>query len=270
MAFTALATVSAVGLTLSSNTTPYAAEVPSVPGVSSSASGSPAPTSVSPSAPPTRTAPATRTQTKAPTGNTQTTRAPVTGVPPEAMLSASDLGPGVTGDEQRTDDHGSLSMTLSQCARRPTSWQQRVDTLGFRQRWLRYPNGMFAVQEVSRQPAPVARNLVADARAAFGGPCASVPIGGDPNTVAAFTILPGGWGDESLLMRESRPVEEVEENGTPGAARAAIHTVAWRILIRQGDLITEIRTSVEGMTEAQARELARRAAQRMCVATPTC
>jgi hypothetical protein len=171
------------------------------------------------------------------------------------MLSASDLGSGVTGNEERVDDHGALAMMLAYCGQSPASWDKRVDFLGFRQRWLKYPNEMYAVQELSRQPSPVAAKLIPELRAVFGGPCATVPIGGNPDNVGTFTILDSKWGDESILMRETRTV-----GGPP----------AWRIMIRQGDLITEIRTAVDGLTEAQARDLGRRAAQRMCAATPTC
>ena len=173
------------------------------------------------------------------------------------MLSAGDVGAGVTGNEERVDDHGSLAATLGYCDRKPASWRQRVDSLGFRQRWLRYPDGAYTVQELSRQPRAVATRLIPDLRTAFRGPCATVPVGGNPEILGTFTILPSDWGDDSVLMREERPDAPV----------------AWRIAIRQGDLFTEIRTeakSIDGFTEQQARELGRRAAQRMCSATPTC
>jgi hypothetical protein len=258
VAFTVLAVVSAVGLTLSGNNAPYAAEMPSVPGpVAPAEPTSAAPLTVTPASASPPSAQPRRTPSATPSRSVVTTQTSTGPIPPEAMLSASDLGAGVTGNEERVDDHGSLATMLAHCGQSPTSWQQRVDVLGFRQRWLRYPNEMYAVQELSRQPAQVATKLIAEARAMFGrgGPCATVPIGGNAGNVGTFTIIDSDWGDESLLMREIRTA-----GGPP----------TWRILIRQGDLITEIRTVVDGFTAEQAVELGRRAAQRMCAATPTC
>jgi hypothetical protein len=254
VAFTVLAVVSAVGLTLSANNTPYAAEMPATPGPVPAGPSSAAPVPETPTSATPRSAQPRRTPSTSPSTSTVATRTNAGPIPPEAMLSASDLGAGVTGNEERVDDHGSLATMLAYCGKVPAAWEERVDHLGFRQRWLRYPNEMYAVQELSRQPAQVAPKLVAEARAMFGkgGPCATVPIGG---SVATFTIVDSDWGDESLLMRETRTV------GGP---------LIWRILIRQGDLITEIRTVVDGFTAEQAAGLGRRAAQRMCAATSTC
>jgi hypothetical protein len=172
------------------------------------------------------------------------------------MLSAGDLGPNVRGNEEHVDDHGSLAMMLAYCNQSPPSWQNRVYSLGFRQRWLNVDDDQYAVQELSRQPHVVAEGLVGDLVTAFRGPCATVPVGGNPEFASRFEILDSGWGGQSLLMRETRA-----GTGIP---------VAWRIVIRQGDLFTEIRTSIDGFTEQRARELGRRAAQRLCSATPTC
>lgn len=176
-------------------------------------------------------------------------------IPPDAMLAPGDLGPDVRGNEEHADDGGSLAMMLAACDQSPPSWQKRVYSAGFRQRWLYLGDGQFAVQELSRQPHPVAEGLIGDLVAAFRGPCATV-VGGNPAFASTFTIRPSAWGQQSLLMRETR-------SGTGPA-------VAWRIAIRQGDLFTEIHTSIDGFTEEQARELGRRAAQRLCSATPTC
>ncbi|GIJ62928.1 hypothetical protein Vau01_104440 [Virgisporangium aurantiacum] len=258
MAFTVLAVVSSVGLTLSASNTPYAAELPAAPGpVAPAEPSSAAPVTVTPSSASPRSAQPRRTPSATPSTSAVTTPTSTGPIPPEAMLSASDLGAGVTGNEERVDDRGSLATMLSYCGRSPAAWGKRVDHLGFRQRWLRYPNEMYAVQELSRQPAQVAPKLISEARAMFGkgGPCATVPIGGNAENVGTFMIVDSAWGDESLLMRETRTV-----GGPP----------AWRILIRQGDLITEIRIAVDGFTSEQAVDLGRRAAQRMCAATPTC
>lgn len=257
-AFVVLAILSAVALIMGGNITPYAAETPaparsaSVPPTAATPSSGP-PTSASPQtlSQPTRTP---SSSPSSPVGNGDTQPAPATFLPPDAMLSAGDIGAGVAGNEERVDDHGSLAATLAYCGQMPASWQRRVDSLGFRQRWLKYPNEMYTVQELSRQPSAVAAKLVSDLRAAFGGPCADVATGGNPELTSRFTILASNWGTESLLMREIR----------------SDTSVAWRIAIRQGDLFTEIRTSIDGLTEQQARELGRRAAQRLCSATPTC
>jgi hypothetical protein len=258
-AFAVLAVLSSVALIMGGNVTPYAAETPPIAGSAPVPPTSPTPSSAPPtsasrqsSTRPAGTRSSTPPSRKDATGEGKTD--PPTFIPPDAMLSAGDIGPGVTGNEERVDDHGSLGATLGYCGQTPASWRQRVDTLGFRQRWLRYPDETYTVQELSRQPAAVAAKLVPDLRAMFGGPCATVAIGGDSEVTSTFTIFASDWGDESLLMSETRA-------GAP---------VAWRIAIRQGALFTEIRVSLDGFAEGQARELGRRAAQRLCLATPTC
>jgi hypothetical protein len=221
---------------------PPSASAPVEPGASGSpgeASSSTAP--VSPSTP----------------GRSSGTGSPgATTIPASAMLRAGDLAPGATASDDPTDDHGSLGMVLAYCGRDFPSWQNRVFDLGFRQRWLRSAGERYAVQQVSRQRTGVAQELIPDLRTAFGSTCATVLIGGSNENISDFAVLPSNWGDDSLLMRE-----------TP---RDAGRVPAWRIAIRQGDIFTEIRTSIPGFTEAQARDLATVAAQRMCEATPTC
>src|SRR4051794_10698850 len=116
VAFTVLAVVSAVGLTLSGNNTPYAAEVPSAPGPVPAEPSSAAPTSAAPRSASPRSAQPRRTSAQTPptsAGNGRTSTVATSAIPPDAMLSASDLGAGVTGNEERVDDHGSLATMLT-------------------------------------------------------------------------------------------------------------------------------------------------------------
>jgi hypothetical protein len=179
-------------------------------------------------------------------------------IPSSAMLQAGDVPNGTGSDDDNTGDHGSLSATMAYCNRYPASWENRARGAAERKRTIdTNDEARYAMQATSRQQqAGVLEKLIPDARAAFNGPCATVAIGGNPSDTVRYTILSSAWGDESLFMH--------------GVSADGGTRDEWRILIRRGNVITEIRTELPGLTEAQARQIGQKAAQRLCEAIPNC
>jgi hypothetical protein len=206
---------------------------------------------------PTGPAPASSSTPAAPaiTASASASASAANPVPLAAMLTAADVGAGFrTSDDGQGDDHGSLDMELFRCGN-PPSDQGTGASLGSRRRLISTGDDAYLIQQTRLTRPGTAAQRMENLRAAFSGPCAAVPANPNAFDRSRFTILESD--DSSLLMRQDRTYPE----GT---------RTDYRIVIRRGDAYTEIRTWLPGLTENQARALARKAASRLCEASTTC
>ncbi|QLQ39273.1 hypothetical protein [Micromonospora robiginosa] len=210
-----------------------------------------------------------------------------TEVPADALLQASDLRPAIArpwndaglGEEIRLDrmvevcrqDQGlATTWEQSRYSRSVTLLRDRPDVGDQRE------GQMLATQDLYRV-APDRADRLFDGLPALLGPCrqwrASGPTAWQGRTVAAEVVHSwqeidrGFAGDESVLVRHT--VSQARRLDT-GAPLGDPPPPADRAVVRVGDLVSVLQNRAGG-TESQLRDLARAAAQRMCVAAnPSC
>ncbi len=247
-----IAVASGVALAMQPGPGPEPDPMVTPPGPTVTGSPRPDPT-VSPRPSPTPTAPESpATATAAP---------PVTSpdIPRSAMLRASDVGPEyAASDDIRPGDHGSLFFLLSYCGYQSQTWTAKDDrVLGRRGRGLNDGEQRYVLQEATRYQPGWAARVIAELRTALRS-CRTVAIGGNPDDTSTLTVAAAGFaGDGSLLVKDVR--------STPDGASTQYH-----VAVRQGDVYAHARIHIDGMTEQAALGIGRRAAQRLCSATPTC
>ncbi|MGI5212721.1 hypothetical protein [Plantactinospora sp. CA-290183] len=155
-------------------------------------------------------------------------------IPAAAMLQVSDLPSGFRIIEPEFEGDGSLGFFSTVCG---NDWTSGGPDTAERKRFFA-AEGTGIDQRVNRYPRTVAQRYMSALRADVQG-CRD----------AELTIADQGFaGQESMLVLSG-------DNG-------------W-ILVRQGDLLTEI-TVDNGSDTAEARRLGARAAQRLCAGTDAC
>ncbi|GIF50530.1 hypothetical protein DFJ67_3033 [Asanoa ferruginea] len=209
-------------------------------------------------------------------------------IPPEALLTPEDVGPGLVATRvsvKQNQPIGAWAFTLAGCpafAKVPTYqgvYQYRRDqTLEFPPKIPGKPETGLAVlhQSVMRLPGGAARDLVREAVEVTEACPKYSSIGmlsaltGDPEmekqqvkveTTHVWVELDKGFaGDESVLF----------EHRITGASPAVVLGTSAIVLVRVGDLVATVE-QVNGESTETTRRLAKRAAAWLCTAaTPPC
>jgi hypothetical protein len=215
------------------------------PNVATTSSPTPQPTlpSATPSEPPASPTPsATPSTTSAPSGTTP--------IPREALLRPADVGTGYTGEPYEGDDHGAIGMMLAYCGQSSgAAPEHRLLT----DKWsINRGEGVYVFEDVSRYKPGWAAQHMRDLRAAAPR-CPTIDVGGNPDNRETFTVVAVDFaGTGSILIRV------VGKDETEYLA-----------VVQQGDVEARLRIH-NGSTQAQARAIAVKAAERLCAATPTC
>lgn len=223
----------------------------------------PATASPSPSPSTDQSRPESPTPAHTPTGNpTEGTGTPPVvsaAIPRSAMLAGRDVGSGFTvSDDISPGDHGSLFALLSYCGYGSPTWTAKDDhVVDQRGRGLTASDERYVLQEATRYDPGWAARVLVELQTALKS-CRTVDIGGNPEDTSTLTIAASGFaGEGSLLVKEvrSRP------DGT---------STHYHLALRQGDVYAHVRLHLDGITEKAAVDIGRRAAQRLCAASPTC
>jgi len=171
-----------------------------------------------------------------------------TEIPESALLTAEDVGPGYTATpwESALTDHGSLAMMMSYCGEGSYSeaGEHAITVLAGS---VNRDEEHYVLERIVRYEATWAERHLSDLRAVLPR-CTEIPVMGSDNIAEMTIIDTETFGDESLLIRD------VSDDGTQ------FHAV-----IRQGDVEAELRIHTGG-DEAQARDIAAAAAERLCAA----
>ncbi len=201
-------------------------------------------------------------------------------IPPEALLSPEDIGPGVVTQWALVDQDqpvGAWALTLAPCMDYPRVRTYEGGYLFRRQQTLAYPPKIkgrpgtpVAVlhQTVMRLPGNGASQMVEEAVDAvkvcptYVGP---YPVPGDPavsqpeiHASHAWTLIDTDFaGDDSLLFEHRRTAMEAKGETDLGASAV--------LVIRVGDLVTTVE-QLNGDSPAAARKLGSRAAAWLCAA----
>jgi hypothetical protein len=201
-------------------------------------------------------------------------------IPPEALLSPEDIGPGVVTQWTLVDQDqpiGAWALTLASCSNYPRVRTYEGGYLFRRQQTLGYPPKIkgrsgtaVAVlhQTVMRLPGNGALQLVeeaVDAVRVCGSYTGPYPVPGDDPTVSQEVGATHRWtlidkdfaGDDSLLFEHRRTA--VEAKGKTGLGASAV------LVIRIGDLVTTVE-QVDSDNPGSARKLGTRAAAWLCAA----
>jgi hypothetical protein len=245
-----VAATSVVAVALTLTTACAGGPVTAAPSPSGGPSTTPAPTTPAPSTPEPTTSPA-------PPGTTRTTAA---GIPAAAMLRATDIGPGFTTSDDRRivmNDHGSLTMLLAYCGQYGYG-PAHEDILADRTRAAgdgTMDRGVY--QLVERYSRADAQRYLAGLRTVLPK-CRTLSIQHDSREHSTLTVVgTGRYGDDSLLIRHDRERYD------------GVRELEYLAVVRQGEIVTIVRIHI-GATEARAREIVRRLAQRLCAATAAC
>jgi hypothetical protein len=175
-------------------------------------------------------------------------------IAPAAMLRGADLGTGVQENDDAVQHHGSLSMLLAYCGQ----------DVGAGLEWLAGRNRAFASGDGAEAGHQEAHRYASDGATRFMDElrdqlprCERIENGGNPQDVSALAVLASDFaGDDSLLVEELRTV--------PDGTTSTIYHAA----VRRGDVYAQV--IMVQASEAEALEIAKVAAQRLCEATTTC
>lgn len=186
-------------------------------------------------------------------GTVDPTSPPDFRIPAAAMLTGEDVGPGYTAEEWlQGDDHGSIDMMLAYCG--VYDYSEAVDhEITYRRGSAgRGDEEHYVLETVKRYEPGWAQRYIDDVVATLPG-CASIPVMGNPNDVAVWTIAGMDFaGDGSLLIHEE----------WPGG-------VQFHALVRQGDVVAVLRIHTGG-DEDHAGAIVDAAAERLCAAADSC
>ncbi|BCJ71132.1 hypothetical protein CS0771_06760 [Catellatospora sp. IY07-71] len=178
----------------------------------------------------------------------------VTAIPDAAFLTPADLGPGyrALGADYLGETYGfaiEYCVRNGQWDRKPSGPTEQMSAKNARRLVLAAPSGSQTVQYLNGyQSETSARQAMAHERTGFER-CTEIDLG---QTTHTFTILATGFaGDESMLVKDGK--------------RDLL------VFVRAGAVFTWMQVGQEFDTDpAAAKDLARKAVQRICAATPTC
>jgi hypothetical protein len=173
---------------------------------------------------------------------------------PAVMLQPADLGTGYRFQDSHDsfDDHGTLSALMggrcrgSQVANDGSQW------LGFYDRDLSAGDRVVFQRVIEFKPGYAVRHVTALREAV--AMCPTI----DHEYHSELTLIASNFtGDEALLVKDSH---------TDSTGRV----IRYHLVIRRGDLEALVRVSIPGLTDAQARSIGTKAADRLCAASPAC
>ncbi|MGH3742807.1 MAG: serine/threonine protein kinase, partial [Micromonosporaceae bacterium] len=183
-----------------------------------------------------------------PAANRQPNRhEPTVKIPNRALLQPQDLGPGY--QPKVADPRGTLRVLFKQCT--TGQWPHHKPVSDGNERGFTNPEDHDWVQYTKRYPGRQSGKYTAAVYQAISD-CQKIAVSGVGN-VRLVHIDHDFAGEASFLIREEHPGED-----------------SFHVFVRQGDLVSMIMVDAEDATEDEARTVARKAAKRMCAATPAC